>query len=159
MDISAEIDVQAVDINTVKPYEGNPRRNRSSVANTANSIKENGWRQPIVVDEDMVIIAGHTRLLAAKRLKLKQVPIHVAIGLSDERVKAYRLMDNRAGEDSVWIDDLLKVELTDLLHAGYDIALTGFSGEQLYIGEQRVSGVVGTGFDGPDADSKLAGAR
>ena len=125
------MDVQDVDIGSITPYENNPRRNRSSVAGTANSIKEFGWQQPIVVDEDMVIIAGHTRLQAAKRLKLKQVPIHVATGLSPEQVKAYRLMDNRAGEDSAWIEDLLRMEVQGLLESGYDISLTGFSGEQL----------------------------
>lgn len=125
------MEVQQVDISSITPYEGNPRRNRNSVGKVADSIKEYGWRQPIVVDEDMVIIAGHTRLQAAKRLKLKEVPIHMAVGLSPEQVRAYRLMDNRSGEDSAWIDDLLKTEIVSLLEDGFDIALTGFTGEQL----------------------------
>lgn len=123
--------VENVAISEVKPYLDNPRRNRNSVGKVADSIKEYGWRQPIVVDEDMVIIAGHTRHQAAKRLKLKQVPIHVAVGLSSEQVRAYRLMDNRLAEDSSWIDELLKIEMVSLLEDGFDISLTGFSGEEL----------------------------
>lgn len=125
------MEVQQVDISSITPYEGNPRRNRNSVGKVADSLKAYGWRQPIVVDEDMVIIAGHTRLLAAKRLKMKEVPIHVAVGLSPEQVRAYRLMDNRSGEDSAWIDDLLKTEIVSLLEDGFDISLTGFNGEEL----------------------------
>lgn len=125
------MDVQTVDISTITPYESNPRRNRNSVGKVADSIKEYGWRQPIVVDEDMVIIAGDTRYQAANRLKLKEVPIHIAKGLSEEQVQAYRIMDNRSGEDSAWDMDLLKIEITGLLDIGFDLALTGFSGEQL----------------------------
>lgn len=123
--------VENVSISDVKPYPDNPRRNRNSVGKVADSIKEYGWRQPIVVDEDMVIIAGHTRHQAAKRLKLKQVPVHVAVGLTPEQVRAYRLMDNRSAEDSSWIDELLKTEMVSLLEDGFDIGLTGFSGEEL----------------------------
>lgn len=123
--------VDSVEIGLVKPYPGNPRRNRKSVGKVADSIMEYGWQQPIVVDEQMVIIAGHTRLQAAKRLKLKQVPIQVATGLTPEQVRAYRLMDNRSGEDSQWDDDLLNLELTSLLDINFDLALTGFSNEEL----------------------------
>lgn len=125
------MDVQNVSISTVIPYENNPRRNRNSVGKVADSIKEFGWQQPIVVDEQMVVIAGHTRLQAAKRLKLAEVPIHIAAGLTPEQTKAYRLMDNRSGDDSVWVDELLKGEITSLLEEGFDIGLTGFNGEQL----------------------------
>lgn len=123
--------VDSVAIGLVKPYPGNPRRNRKSVGKVADSITEYGWRQPIVVDEDMVVIAGHTRLQAAKRLKITEVPVHVAKGLSAQQTKAYRLMDNRSAEDSSWDSELLTIELTGLLEDGFNMAFTGFSGEEL----------------------------
>lgn len=97
------------------PYARNAR-NIGSIAidKVAASIKEFGFRQPIVVDEDGVVIAGHTRLAAAKQLGIKEVPVHVAKGLTAAQVKAYRLMDNRSHEEAVWDDDLLRIELEEL---------------------------------------------
>ena len=123
--------VENVAIKDVKPYPGNPRKNRASVGKVADSIKEFGFRQPIVVDEEMVVLAGHTRLDAAKRLKLKKVPIHIAVGLSAEQAKAYRIMDNRSGEDSHWNQGLLKIEVQDLLSHQFDLQLTGFTGDEI----------------------------
>ena len=77
----------------------------------AASLKEFGFRQPIVVDGDGVIIAGHTRLLGAKRLGLKEVPVHVASGLTPEQVKAYRIADNRSAQETTWDLELLPLEL------------------------------------------------
>jgi len=125
------MDIQDVAIGEIKPYPQNPRKNRNSIAKVADSIKEYGFRQPIVVDEDMVVLAGHTRLEAAKRLKLDQVPIHIAEGLTTAQAKAYRLMDNRSAEDSSWDIDVLSVEVADLLNDEFDLALTGFSGDEL----------------------------
>ena len=125
------MEVASVALSDIKPYEKNPRKNRQSVQKVADSIKEYGWRQPIVVDEDMVILAGHTRHQAAKRLKLGQVPVHIAKGLTAAQAKAYRLMDNRSAEDSSWDVDLLSVEVSDLLNNEFDLALTGFSGDEL----------------------------
>jgi len=123
--------VESLAISKLTPYPENPRKNRAAVTKVADSIKEFGFRQPIVVDEDMVVLAGHTRLQAAKRLKLRQVPVHIAKGLTAAQAKAYRLMDNRSAEDASWDLDLLSVEITDLLSDGYDLALTGFSGDEL----------------------------
>ena len=78
------------------------------------SIKEFGWQQPIVVDADGVIIAGHTRLLAAKKLGMTEVPVRVARNLTPAQVKAYRLMDNRSHEEATWDDHFLKLEVLDL---------------------------------------------
>lgn len=93
---------------------------------TANSIKEFGWQQPLVVDRDHVIIVGHTRLKAAEKLGLKKVPVVVADGLSEEQVKAYRLADNKTGELSDWDIDMLDIELgnieeLDMGDFGFDI--------------------------------------
>jgi len=88
------MDVEMRDIGDVKPYEGNPRQNADAVDAVAASIREFGFRQPLVVDEDGVIVVGHTRYQAAMKLGLTQVPVHVAKGLSPEQVRAYRLADN-----------------------------------------------------------------
>lgn len=107
--------VKTVSIDQIKPYENNPRNNDDAVDAVANSIKEFGWQQPIVVDNDRVIIAGHTRYKAAKQLKLKEVPIVVADKLTKEQVNAYRLADNKVGELADWDKDLLDQELNDIL--------------------------------------------
>ena len=108
------MEVKEWPIDKVKPYDKNPRNNDDAVEATANSIHEFGWQQPIVVDKNGVIIVGHTRLKAAKKLKLKQVPVVVADNLTDEQVKAYRLADNKTGELAGWDFDLLNSELEDL---------------------------------------------
>ncbi|MDD5599122.1 MAG: DNA modification methylase [Victivallaceae bacterium] len=115
----------------VIPYERNPRINDSAVEAVAESIKEFGWRAPIVVDENNVIICGHTRLLSAQHLGLETVPVHVAKGLSPEQVKAYRIADNKTGEIAEWDFDLLSLELADLQQADFDLSLLGFDADEL----------------------------
>ena len=119
----AEMKVQYVPIGQVKPYENNPRKNKAAVDYVANSIKEFGWRQPIVTDKDFVIIVGHTRLQAAKKLKLKEVPVLVADDMTEEQAKAYRLADNKTAEFAEWDFDLLNDELLNL---DMDMTLFGF---------------------------------
>jgi len=94
-------------LSDIKPYERNPRRNDDSVQAVANSIKAFGFRAPIIVDADNVIIAGHTRYKAAKKLRLKTVPVIVADDMTPEQVEAYRIADNSAGSKSLWDMDLL----------------------------------------------------
>ncbi len=100
----------------IKPYGNNPRKNDSAVAPVANSIREFGFKVPIVIDKDGIIIAGHTRYRAAKELKLKTVPCIVADDLTEQQVKAFRLADNKVSEFATWDDDLLKDELEDILN-------------------------------------------
>ena len=97
----------------------------------AASIKEFGFRQPIVVDSEYVLIVGHTRLLAAKSLGLNQVPVHVAEDLTDAQIKAYRIADNRTNEEATWDDELLRIELGDLECKGFNLELTGFDADEL----------------------------
>lgn len=101
-------------IDRLIPYARNPRKNDASVDAVAASIKEYGFRQPIVVDEQRVIIVGHTRYKAAKKLGLTEVPVHVATGLTPAQIKAYRIADNSAGSKSEWDAELLQIELDDL---------------------------------------------
>lgn len=123
--------VELIDIGRVIPYARNPRRNEAAIAKVAASIKEYGFRQPIVVDEEMVIIAGHTRLQAAQQLGLTKVPVHTATGLTATQVKAYRLADNRTAQEAEWDDELLGLELGELAEQGFDLDLTGFDGDEL----------------------------
>ena len=113
-----------VPINSIKPYENNPRNNDQGVDAVAKSIKEFNWQQPIVVDKDNVIIVGHTRYKAAKKLGMKEVPVVKADNLTDEQVKAYRLADNKTGELTDWDMGLLDDELADI--ADIDMSDFGF---------------------------------
>ena len=96
------------------PYANNPRNNDNAVDKVANSIKEFGFKVPIVIDRNNFIVAGHTRLRAAKKLGLKQVPCVVADDLTDEQVKAFRLADNKVAELATWDMDKLELELEQL---------------------------------------------
>jgi DNA modification methylase len=125
------MDVVDLPLEQLIPYARNPRKNAAAVATVAASLKEFGWRQPIVVDEAMVILAGHTRLEAARQLGLPTVPVHIARGLTPAQAKAYRLMDNRSSENAEWDEALLGLELGDLQGDGFDLGLTGFDDTEL----------------------------
>src|SRR5271168_4194434 len=114
-------------ITSIRPYENNPRLNDAAVDAVAASIREFGFRQPIVVDEDGVIIVGHTRYKAALKLGLTVVPVHVAVGMTAAQAKAYRIADNQTASISQWDDDKLPLELIALQEMGFDLNLTGFS--------------------------------
>lgn len=110
-------------IGEIKPYKNNPRFNDDAVQYVANSIKEFGFKVPIVIDKKGVIVAGHTRLKAAEQLGMKEVPCIIADDLNEEQIKAFRLADNKTGEMSYWDDFLLGQELEDIT---IDMSLFGF---------------------------------
>jgi DNA modification methylase len=120
------MDIKQIAIDKVIPYARNPRDNKEAISKVAASIKEYGFRQPIVVDEEMVIIAGHTRLLAAQQIGLSEVPVHIATDLSDVQIKAYRIADNKTHEFSQWDEELLALEMEELQKQGLDLDLTAF---------------------------------
>ena len=122
------MNVEEWPIDKVVPYDKNPRNNNDAVDSTANSIKEFGWQQPIVVDKDGVVIVGHTRLKEDKKLKLDKVPVTVANNLTDEQVKAYRLADNKTGELAEWESKMLNEELDEILNI--DMEQFGFEPEK-----------------------------
>jgi len=125
------MNVELVPIDSIIPYARNPRRNAAAVNKVAASIQEFGWRVPIVIDQANVIVCGHTRHLAARKLGLEYIAVHRATGLTPAQIKAYRLMDNRSHQDSTWDDELLGLELEDLQALDYDLSLTGFEVEEL----------------------------
>ena len=114
------------------PYARNARKiPASAIDKVAASIKEFGWRQPIVVDGEGVILAGHTRLLAAQKLGLQEVPVHIAENLTAAQAKAFRLMDNRSHQEAQWDEALLAPELEELQALAVDLSLTGFGEDEL----------------------------
>jgi DNA modification methylase len=125
------MDIEERPITTIRPYEQNPRHNDEAVAAVAASIREFGFRQPLVVDEDGVLIVGHTRYKAALKLGLQTVPVHVARGLTPAQIKAYRLADNQTGALSFWNEERLALELAELQKLNFDLALTGFPEDEL----------------------------
>lgn len=113
-----------IKLSDLKPYERNPRNNKEAVDYVANSIREFGFKNPIIVDKNNVIVAGHTRYLACKKLGIKEVPCVIADDLTDEQIKAFRLADNKVAEIATWDLDLLDEELNDLLN--FDMSDFGF---------------------------------
>ena len=115
----------------VIPYARNPRVNEHAIDKVAASLKEFGWKQPIVVDKEMVIIVGHVRHQAAKRLEMAEVPVAIAEDLTPEQVKAYRIADNRVGEESQWDDEFLALEFSDLDTAEFNTGILGFDESEI----------------------------
>jgi DNA modification methylase len=114
-------------IGDIKPYDRNPRVNDAAVDAVAKSLREFGFRQPIVVDQDGVIVVGHTRWKAAQRLGLAQVPVHVAAELTPAQAKAYRIADNQTATIAEWDFELLPIEIGELKAMDFDLELLGFS--------------------------------
>ncbi len=134
-------------IDQIRPYPGNPRQNDEAVDAVAKSLKEFGFRQPVVVDAEGIIVVGHTRYKAAVKLGLKMVPVHVATDLTPAQVRAYRIADNATNEIAVWNYELLPIELSALQEANYDLGLLGFDQEEL---KRIMSGDVAEGLTDPD---------
>jgi len=131
----------------IKPYDRNPRDNDAAVAAVAESIQRFGFRQPIVVDADNVIVCGHTRWKAATKLEMEKVPVHVATDLTPEQIRAYRIADNKTSELASWNLELLPIELAELQDAGIDWSLLGFDQDEL---AKLLGGEIKEGLTDPD---------
>ena len=118
--------IDKIPISEIIPYKDNPRLNDKAVDIVAKSIKEFGFQSPIILDKKNEIIAGHTRLKAAQKLKLTEVPVIWAENLTDTQVKAFRIMNNKSSENAEWDITLLELELTNLDELEYDLENTGF---------------------------------
>jgi hypothetical protein len=130
--MSLELLVEWWRIDEVRPHERNLRKiPQRAIDKVAASIKEFGWRQPIVVDPAGVIVVGRVRYLASQKLGLDEVPVHVAANLTPEQVRAYRLMDNRSHEETGWDLDLLKLEICELEVLSFDLKFTGFEPREI----------------------------
>ncbi len=133
-------------ISEIKPYDKNPRKNDEAVKYVAESIKQFGFKVPIVIDANNIIVAGHTRWKAAKKLGLSEVPCIVADDLNDEQIKAFRLADNKVSEKAEWDFELLSEELDDLFD--FDMSVFGFEDDEE---EEEPTEIVEDDFDA-DAD-------
>lgn len=122
--MDTQLDIVNIKTTELKPYEKNPRRNDEAVKYVAESIKEFGFKVPVVIDEDNVIVAGHTRWKAAKKLGLSEVPCIIADDLTEEQIKAFRLADNKVAEKAEWDFELLAFELDDIVD--FDMSVFGF---------------------------------
>jgi len=120
------MEVKYFNIEELKEYENNPRKNLKAIDFVANSIKQFGFKVPIVIDKENTIIAGHTRYRASKKLGIKQIPCVVADDLTDEQIKAFRIADNRVSELAEWDYDCLQEELDEI----YDIKMSDFGFEE-----------------------------
>lgn len=117
------MEIKNISIEDIIPYENNPRINDKAVDKVAESIKEYGWKQPLVIDKENVIVVGHTRYLAALSLGIKQVPCLVADDLTEKQIRAYRIADNKTSDFSIWDNVKLLDELEGLedMFTGFDI--------------------------------------
>lgn len=140
--------VEMINVNILKEYDNNPRINKKSIEKVADSIRSYGWKVPIVVDEDMVILAGHTRLSAAKLLNIDEVPVHIAKDLSEEQKTAYRIMDNKSQDYSEWDNKLLGLEFEKLSSSNFELDMTGFNLEEI----NKITDGVFLEFDSPDLE-------
>lgn len=122
------MDIVLKKLSDIKPYENNPRKNDEAVKYVAESIKQFGFKVPIVIDRNNIIVAGHTRYKAAKKLSMTEVPCIVADDLTDEQIKAFRLADNKVAEKAEWDFELLDSELEDLFD--FDMTVFGFEEEE-----------------------------
>ena len=113
-------------LNEIVPYKNNPRNNEQAIEPVANSIKEFGFKVPIIIDKNGVIVAGHTRYLASQKLGLEEVPCIVADDLTPKQIKAFRIADNKAAEKSDWDFSLLQTEIKDIADLGNDMTDFGF---------------------------------
>ena len=126
-----ERELKYIDPTELVPYENNPRDNRLTIEELKDGIRAVGFRNPILVDEDYVILAGHSRREAAIELGLEKVSYIMYDDLTEAQKKLYRIMDNKLGEFSVWDEDKLKAELESLQNEDIDITVTGFSMSEL----------------------------
>ena len=142
--MSKNLNVKMMPIGDVVPYEKNPRLNDQAVDAVASSIREFGFKVPIVVDGKGVVVSGHTRLKAARTLGLDEVPVIVADDLDDTKIKAFRLADNKVAELADWDESLLIKELEELTDLDYDMGQFEF--------ELDLDDADGDGSDGDGSD-------
>lgn len=118
-------------VDEITPYINNPRNNEAAIDKVAASIKEFGFKVPIVIDKDNVIVTGHTRSLAAIKLGLKDIPCIYADDLTPAQIKAFRIADNKTSEFASWDEELLKVEIEALQEMGVNLGTTGFDDDEV----------------------------
>ena len=126
------MNIVELQIDEIVPYKDNPRVNKDAINVVKNSLSKFGWQQPLVLDKDKEIVVGHTRYYAAHELGMKKIPCLIATDLDAEKIKAYRIMDNKSSEYASWNYGLLTKEMQDILElGGLDLTYTGFSDREI----------------------------
>lgn len=148
--MNSSIEIVMRKIGELKPYENNPRHNDMAVDAVAASIQQFGFKNPVIIDKDGVIVAGHTRYKAAKKLGITDIPCISADDLSDEQIKAFRLADNKTAELAEWDEDLLGKEMQGIINI--DMSQFGFSVGEDELGEEMQD-------DGSDGGNVGAGGE
>lgn len=136
------MNIKELNINVLKEYENNPRHNEVAVDKVAESIKEFGFKVPIIIDQNNVIVTGHTRIKAARKLGLKKVPCIIADDLSPEQIKAFRLADNKVSEYATWDEDKLYTELMELKVVNFDIESFGFETKDIDTSTADINSII-----------------
>jgi len=127
-----DINIKYFDINSLKPYPKNSRTHSDGqIKQIANSIQEFGWTNPVFIDNDMNIIAGHGRVMAAKTINIQKIPCIQVDHLTETQKRAYVIADNKLAENAGWDNELLKLELHALEEADFNLELIGFDGAEL----------------------------
>lgn len=130
------INIVYKNINDLKMYKNNPRKNKDAIPYVKESIKQFGFKVPVIIDKNNEIVCGHTRVLASKELNIQEIPCIIADDLTDEQIKAFRLADNKTGEKAEWDYDLLEYELENLVN--FDMDSLGFDlGEDFDISDDE----------------------
>lgn len=142
------MEIIEMSVSSLIPYENNPRKNDGAVEAVANSIKEFGFKVPIIIDKDNVIVAGHTRLKAAEKLGLESVPVIRADDLSEEQIRAFRLADNKTSELAGWNFAELERELEELK----DIEMSQFGFEEMI--ESNLDDLFGGAEEKPEKEEE-----
>lgn len=143
-------------LSDIRPYPGNPRKNDAAVDAVAESIRQCGYISPIIVDEEGVILAGHTRYKALKKLRRKQADVAIAEGLSEEQKRKFRLLDNKVGEIAEWDEDLLRIELGDLDFGQFDFNFPSFEMPETVTVQSYERRKAGDAQEGEEAEAEEA---
>lgn len=133
---NSKLEIVMKKVNDITPYSNNPRRNEATALKLKKSIEEFGFKNPIILDENDVVVSGHARLKAAMMLGMEEVPCTYAAGLTKDEIRAFRIADNKTAEMAGWDYDKLVEEMTSLAESGFDMEFSGFNeAEQLYYSE------------------------
>lgn len=132
-----KLEIKYININDIKPYKKNPRINENAIPFVMESIKKFGFKNPVILDKNNVIVCGHTRIKSAEKLGIKEIPCIYADDLTEEQVKAFRLADNKVSEKAEWDLDLLNDELFELKELDFDMDVLGFENVDLNDEEQK----------------------
>lgn len=140
-----KMEIESISLEALKPYENNPRNNDDAVEAVKESIRQFGFKVPVVIDKDNVIVCGHTRFKASKELGLKEIPCIRADDLTDEQVKAFRLADNKVSELAEWDFDKLSIELDEI--DDIDMSFFGFELDDIEIEQDQLPDDEENNFD------------